>query len=367
MLSPLPSGSPRKPFRRLFTATWTLALLCATVPAHSQASPVPLRTHGDSKPVKVRPLRNSLGMTLVAIPAGEFQMGNGLGTDAMQQLYPHVEAKRLQDLRDEKPLHRVRITRSFYMGQHEVTVGQFREFLRRSGHVPESVADGTGGYGYSATYDPAKSKRGDAFEGRDPRYSWQSPGFAQDDAHPVVNITWHDAQALAQWLTKVEGRLYRLPTEAEWEYACKAGQDTLYPGSDKPADLQGQANVFDIDAAQNWPAWQTQALPIHDGHAFTAPVGRFKPNAFGLHDMVGNVWEWTADYHADDYYAQSPVDDPQGPKEGSVRVRRGGSWHTWPLYARCSYRNWNAEDTRYTLVGVRLVAEMRTTSRRRPR
>ena len=87
-------------------------------------------------------------------------------------------------------------------------------------------------------------------------------------------------------------------------------------------------------------------------------MGRFAPNAFGLYDMLGNAWEWTGDWHGDTYYAESPRDDPTGPAEGSVRVRWGGSWHTWAFYARCGYRNWNSPETRYTLVGLRLVREI---------
>lgn len=302
-------------------------------------------------------LVNRLGMQMVLIPAGEFTMGNEATVQEMATLYPAYELRRLQELADETPAHRVRITRSFYMARHEVTVGQFRQFLAASGHVPESVADGTGGYGYNAAYDPATTRRGDAFEGRDPRYSWQQPGFAQTDSHPVVNVTWHDAMALARWLSATEQRRYRLPTEAEWEYACRAGTRTQYHSGDAPATLSRVANVFDAEAAVNWPKWRAFALPTTDGFAFTAPVGRFAPNAFGLHDMHGNVWEWTADWHDDTYYARSPREDPQGPAEGSVKVRRGGSWHTWPLYARCAYRNWNSPDTRYTLVGIRLVME----------
>jgi formylglycine-generating enzyme required for sulfatase activity len=301
---------------------------------------------------------NSLGMQMLLVPAGEFMMGSDTPPQDLARQYPAYEPQRLQDLADEAPVHRVRITRPFYMARHEVTVGQFGRFVQASGHVPESVADGTGGYGYNPQYDPASSPRRDAFEGRHPRYSWQNPGFAQTDDHPVVNVTWNDAVALARWLSQTEQRRYRLPTEAEWEYACRGGTRSHYHSGDDPASLDRVANVFDADAAANWPQWQAFALPAHDGFPFTAPVGRFAANAFGLHDMHGNVWEWTADWHDDHYYAESPVDDPQGPADGGAKVRRGGSWHTWALYARCAYRNWNARDTRYPLVGIRLVMEV---------
>lgn len=132
-----------------------------------------------------------------------------------------------------------------------------------------------------------------------------------------MNVTWHDAVALARWLSATEGRRYRLPTEAEWEYACRAGTSTQYHSGDAPASLSAVANVFDTDAAMNWPGRQAFALPTADGFAFTAPVGQFAPNAFGLHDMHGNVWEWTADWHGATYYTHSPLDDPQGPGKGA--------------------------------------------------
>jgi formylglycine-generating enzyme required for sulfatase activity len=301
---------------------------------------------------------NSLGMVFVTIPAGEFLMGSDETPEALALAYPQYPRERFLKLGDEAPVHRVRITHAFQMAQHEVTVGQFRRFLQASGYVPDAERDGTGGYGYNPAYDPASSARGDAFEGRLPRYSWRNPGFAQTDEHPVVNVTWHDAQALATWLSRTEGRRYRLPTEAEWEYACRAGSRTRYHSGDAPASLAQVANVFDQDSARRWPQWRAFALPHHDGHPFTAPVGSFAPNAWGLYDMHGNAWEWVSDWHGDDYYAHSPVDDPQGPAEGGVKVRRGGSWHTWSFYARAAYRNWNDPDTRYTLVGMRLVREL---------
>jgi formylglycine-generating enzyme required for sulfatase activity len=300
---------------------------------------------------------NALGMHMLRIPAGEFVMGSEEPIESLQKAYPLAEKYRLENLSDEAPAHKVRITRAFYMGATEVTVGQFRQFVAQSGYVPESIADGTGGYGYNAQYDASKSKRGDAFEGRDVRYSWQNPGFAQTDTHPVVNVTWGDAQALAAWLSKKEGRSYHLPTEAQWEYAARAGTTTRYHCGDDPQCLLQVANTFDESSKPQWPQFAANALNGNDGYAFTAPVASFAPNAFGLYDMHGNAWEWTQDLYGEDYYAKSPVNDPQGPQVGEIYVRRGGSWHTWSLYARSSYRNWNTPQTRYTLVGIRLVMD----------
>lgn len=335
----------------MHTATHIAAALIAASLGHS----------ANAQTTGATAVRNTLGMTMVPIAAGRFDMGNHLTAQQMAPLFPGYELQRLIDLRDEYPRHTVHISRPFFIAAHEVTVGQFREFLRRSGHVPESVADGTGGYGFDPQHPAVRTGQGEAFVGRDPRYSWQHTGFAQTDQHPVVNVTWGDAQALARWLSDQHGQRYRLPTEAEWEYVCRAGSTTLYPGGDHPSALIGHANVFDADAARHWAPWAAFALNTTDGHAFTAPVGSFAPNAFGVYDMLGNVWEWTQDLHGDDSYAQaaarSPATDPSGPATGSVRVRRGGSWHTWPMYARCGYRNWNTESTRYTLVGIRLVME----------
>jgi formylglycine-generating enzyme required for sulfatase activity len=298
-------------------------------------------------------------MTFVLIPAGEFMMGSNESPEALVKSYPQYDQERLRDLRDEAPVHKVRITHGFYLGQYEVTVRQFRRFIEQSGYVPQSEADGTGGYGYNPDYDPNKTVRGDAFEGRDPKYSWRNLGFAQSDDHPVVNVSWNDAVAMCKWLSEKEKVTYRLPTEAEWEYAARAGTTTRYHSGDAPQSLLKSANIFDADAVQFWHKWKSYALPESDGYPFTAPTGSFMPNAFGLYDVHGNVWEWTADWYDDGYYAISPVDDPKGPSNGSVRVRRGGSWHTWPLYARSSYRNWNSQSTRYTLVGMRLVRELK--------
>lgn len=306
-------------------------------------------------------MEDTLGLRFVRVPAGEFWMGSDESAAALARAFPQLPPGRVSRIDDEHPLHRVRITRAFWLGRTEVTVGQFRRFVEASGYVPESEADGTGGYGFDPAHDPASSPRRDAFAGRSPRFGWRDPGFEQGSDHPVVNVTWHDAVAMARWLSRREGVRYRLPTEAEWEYACHAGTRTRYGTGDDAAGLAAAANLFDLDALRywqaRWPDWAVQALPAHDGFAFTAPVASYPPNAFGLHDMHGNVWEWTADWHGERYYARSPVEDPAGPPTGDVRVRRGGSWHTWPFYARCSFRNWNTPSTRYTLLGFRLLRE----------
>ena len=302
-------------------------------------------------------VENSLGMKFVMVPSGEFMMGSDESVEALARAYPQYGRKRILEIVDEAPVHKVRITRPFYLGQHEVTVGQFRKFVELSGYKPESEADGTGGYGYNPDYDPEKSERGDAFEGRNPKYSWRNPGFKQGDDHPVVNVTWNDAVAMSRWLGEKEGKKYRLPTEAEWEYAARAGTRTRYHSGNDPQSLLKVANAFAADTMMKWPQWKNFALAGRDGFEFTAPVGSFASNALGLYDMHGNAWEWVADWYGDDYYAQSPASDPQGPATGKVRVRRGGSWHTWSFYARSSYRNWNSPETRYTLVGMRLLRE----------
>ena len=285
-----------------------LALLVAAVTSIAQAA--------DGASAPPAQIENSLGMRFVLVPAGEFLMGSDESPQALAAAFPDLERRRFDALADEAPVHRVRITRPFYLGRHEVTVGQFRRFLELSGYVPESVADGTGGYGYDAAYDPAKTVRGDAFDGRDPKYSWRNPGFEQGDDHPVVNVTWHDAVAMARWLGETEGATYRLPTEAEWEYACRSGTRSRYHDGDDPRTLLRVANLFDADARRLWPKWAAHALDGNDGFAFTAPVGSFAPNAFGLYDMHGNAWEWTADWHDDGYYARSAAADPAGPGIG---------------------------------------------------
>ena len=286
-------------------------------------------------------------MQLVLIPAGEFMMGNAESDNELKKAFPGYEAERIEKLSDERPVHKVRITRPFYMGAHEVTIRQFKQFVADANFKVESERDGTGGWGYNPKIN--------YFEGRKPEYSWRNPGFKQLDSHPVVNITWQDAVDFCQWLSRKEGKTYRLPTEAEWEYACRASTATRYSTGSDPESLVDGANLYDASTKKVFMQWEKFAVTRNDGFEFTAPVGSFRPNRFGLYDMHGNVWEWCSDWYDENYFGKSPIDDPQGPKSGELKVRRGGSWHSWPLYVRSSFRNWNSPETRYVLLGFRIA------------
>lgn len=283
---------------------------------------------------------NTLDMPLVRIPAGEFMMGSDESPESLAADYPQYDRERFLKLNDEAPVHGVRITRDFYFGKTEVTVGQFRRFVEQSGYVPESVRDGTGGYGYNRDYDPAKSARGDAFEGRDPKYSWRNPGFAQGDDHPVTNVTWNDAVAMAEWLSAKEGVRYRLPTEAEWEYACRAAGKAEKFGGEAPPEGANTAEYAD-----------------EHGEGSVA-VGAFAPNALGLHDMSGNLWEWVSDVYAADAYEQHAAENPHYQAAGPARMLRGGGWSHPGAFARCSKRHMHCRPSaRFDFVGFRLVLE----------
>ncbi len=252
-----------------------------------------------------RAITNTIGMKFELIPAGEFLMGS-----------THDD-KDASD--DEKPQHRVRITRPFYLGATEVTRGQFRRFVNDTGFRTEAETNGEGGFGLNEAGEWVL----------DPKYTWQNPGFEQTDEHPVVNVSWNDAVAFAAWLSRKEGTTYRLPTEAEWEYACRAGTTTKYSSGDDPESLATVGNIADGTAKEKNPNW-TWAIAAHDGFVYTAPVGRYHPNAWKLFDMHGNVFEWCSDGYAADYYRRSPVNDPPGADGASFRVFRSECWHGTP-------------------------------------
>jgi formylglycine-generating enzyme required for sulfatase activity len=275
---------------------------------------------------------------LVRIPGGRFEMG---ATEAETAYATRLGAP-AGVTRDEKPLRTVTV-RSFWLAKTEVTRGQFRKFVEETGYKPGHFCWG---------YD----RRG--LVGFLARNDWRAPGFAQtSDDEPVVCITWHDAQAYVRWLSRETGHTYRLPSEAEWEYAARAGTGQATYWGDSTGEACTHANVFDKAAAERLGRDANDELrtfPCSDGYPFTAPVGRFKANAFGLHDMLGNVWEWTDDYYSGSYEG--------APSDGSVwragdvdtRVIRGGGWSNNPWVVRSAIRSRYDAVNRYDLTGFRV-------------
>jgi formylglycine-generating enzyme required for sulfatase activity len=252
--------------------------------------------------------KTSVGLELVLIPKEKFMMGSP----------PNEEGR--YDNEGEKP-HEVEITQPFYLGKYTVTRGQFRQFVQATGYKTDAEK---GEKGWNYGYDAEKK----SFEDN-PKYNWLNPGFAQTDEHPVVLVSWNDAVAFCAWLEKKEGKKYRLPTEAEWEYSCRAGTTTRFYSGDADDSLKAVANIADASFKAKYPA-ATWAQGWDDDYPFTAPVGKFQKNAFGLYDMHGNVWQWCQDWYGSDYYKNSPRQDPQGPGAGASRVVRGGSFRNAP-------------------------------------
>jgi sulfatase modifying factor 1 len=269
-------------------------------------------------------------MKLIEIPAGEFLMGTAESAADLQRAF---DLKIELSIDDERPRHRVRVTRPFYLGIHEVTVGAFRAFVKATGHRTDAEKDGMGGRGWT----------GSAFA-RKPEFTWDTWWQEQTDQHPVVNVSWNDAAAFCAWLSQKEGRSYRLPTEAEWEYACRAGTTTRFSCGDVARSLERFGNFAD---PKGKPA----------GSILTTPVGHFQPNAFGLYDMHGNVWEFVADRYQADYYAKSPGHDPPGPDAGAMRVMRGACWGFDPVRGRSASRGRMDPTNRGYRDGFRVACE----------
>ncbi|MHC4227385.1 MAG: InlB B-repeat-containing protein [Planctomycetota bacterium] len=243
----------------------------------------------------------SIGIKLVHIPAGSFMMGSSSSSAQLAAEYD----KREVDFADEFPQHEVRISKDFWMGQTEVTQGQYKSVMNAQ--------------------------------------PWSGKAYVQEDANnPAVYVSWDEAVEFCRRLSQQEGKTYRLPTEAEWEYACRAGTATRFSFGDSNSPLGDHA----------WFNGNADKV----GQDYAHQAGQKKPNPWGLYDMHGNVFEWCSDYYDEKYYSDTPSIDPNGPSSGTTRSLRGGSWDNGVSYLRCSYRS-DYPVNRGLLVGFRVVSD----------
>ncbi len=273
---------------------------------------------------------NTLSQTLVYLGPGRFDMGS-----------PPSEPFR----GPAEPRHSVELTRAFWMGRVEVTRGSFATFVEATGHVSDAEKQG-----WSHGLDAAGRWR--RLEG----LSWRDPGFHQSDSHPVVCVSHDDAEAFCRWLSEREERIYRLPTEAEWEYAHRAGTDGAFSWGNDAFSSAARANAADASWTSRVP--DSVGFPWQDGYVFTSPVATFAANAWGLFDMDGNVREWCLDVYGP-YDTGEAVDPlrPAGAGNRAPRVLRGGCFASPPAGCRAAQRDASKGSESFVTVGFRVVMD----------
>ena len=280
---------------------------------------------------------NGVGFDMIAISGGTFSMG---------QPDPNIGGAGVS--KDEQPVHRVTVDR-FYMGKTEVTVTQFKSFIDATSYQTDADKDG-GSYFWTDKWE----KRAGTNWRCDADGNIRS---SNEYDHPVIHVSWNDAVAYCEWLSRKTGKSYRLPTEAEWEFAAGNGPaHTKYSwGNENPQGKNGGNVADESKRPKDGVAWSTKFEGYNDGYWFTAPVGTYNPNEFGLYDMTGNVYEWCSDWYGSDYYANSPQTNPKGAATGSYRVLRGGGWNLSASDCRVSFRHCDGPAYRGSRCGFRLV------------
>ena len=260
--------------------------------------------------------KSQVPMKMMAIPAGNFVMGASDGDSEAQP--------------DELPCRTITFTKPFQMGVYEVTVAQFVEFVEAQGYKTQAESSGLGGW---------KASTASSWGSQNPNLNWSSPGYPVAADLPVTMVSYEDALAFCAWLSKRDGKNYRLPTEAEWEYACRAGSKDVYHFPIKSRD------------SYCWSLWNTK------GTVSPRPVGTRQPNPLGLFDMGGNAREWCLDWYGEKAYLLSQKEFPQGPAKGTLRVIRGGCFIDMNSFLRSSHRGYLAPDQVLNNQGFRVVAE----------
>jgi len=270
------------------------------------------------------------GMEFVLIKGGCYEMGDTFGDGGT----------------DEQPVHNVCIE-DFYLARYEVTNAQFKAFVDATGYRTTAEVKGSG---WGLRQDgPGEWREWSGLSWRHP--IWPGDSIDKKTDHPVVQVSWYDAKEFVTWLSARNSRTVRLPYEAEWEYAARSGGKPYRYSWGNGAPL---GNVADLRIKKLLPRPEIFA-GYDDGYKYTAPVGSYKPNELGIHDMTGNVWEWCDDWYGQHYYEESPKRNPRGPASGLKKVDRGGSWSNMPAVSRAANRDDADPNLRFFNVGFRLV------------
>ncbi len=311
---------------------WVMAIAAATVLIGVTSNSAGAQTEIAGGPTP------HVSENMAYVPGGRFLMGLADGHD------------------DEKAVHEVEL-KPFLLDRYEVTNRDFAAFVEATGYVTQADSDG-----YCWCYLEGESDF-QTIAGAGWRHP-QGPESSIEDRmdHPVVCVSWHDTVAYAKWIRK------RLPTEAEWEFAARAGSPKHFRArtdglSARAAMPQAGGPVGDevLIEANVWQGDFPSKNRLHDGYYYTAPVGRFTANALGLHDMIGNVFEWTADWYSAEYYLHAAVANPTGPLSGEHRVARGGSWFCSSNYCGAystHFRGGSPPDHAFNNVGFRCAADL---------
>lgn len=295
----------------ILLSLWTTSVASAIEPA---VKAVPAAQGAALAPELSLDLGDQVALKLVLINPGTFLMGSPVGE---KDRMPHEGLPQGKFI-NGSPQRPVTISKPFYMGIHAVTVDQFAQFAKEAGAKPKK------------------------------------PGYPQAGNHPVVGVNWDEADAFCKWLSKKTGKTVSLPTEAQREYACRAGTKTRFSFGNSDADLHKHENYCDKTNTSQLSKANYRDEMHSDGFDRTSPVGSFKPNPWGLYDMQGNVWEWCADWYADSY---SPTDrvDPTGPAAGEKRVVRGGAWAANAAMCRAASRLSSDPKNQYQGKGFRVT------------
>ncbi|CAH0238351.1 formylglycine-generating enzyme family protein [Roseomonas sp. CECT 9278] len=275
---------------------------------------------------------------MVAIPPGAFTMGADVAEEARENLAPDLRGR-------SAPPTRITLSRGFAIGKFPITRAEFLAFAQSTNRVP-----GLSCWGLAP--QPDGSGRWQERQ----RLTWASPGFGQTPQDPAVCVSWADAAAYGEWLSRRTGRRYRLPSEAEWEFAARAGTTGPRYWTAEAAETCAHANVRDHSVADFYRAPRDASFfPCSDGVVHTARVGAFPANPFGLHDMLGNVWQWTQDCWNPTLQGQPRTGAARETGDCLTRTARGGSWSNDPRFLRVAYRSSGAATVRSSNTGFRLV------------